>query len=164
MAFGDKVDMAHPIVVKEEQQIKIAEARPIPTYSRQVSVHLTLTSGAAADYVVSEVVAAGLWLLGIRVYHGCQSPVGGLNCRARFFTGTTRISTAVQLLDWQEILPIVDEDGKRSYWRFYDQQIEFFWPMRIWLEGTSRRFGVWGQRADAGDDRLGVSFEISEGS
>jgi len=163
MAFGDKVDMANPIVVKEEQQIKVAKARPKPVYSRVVSVRLTITSGAAPDWVVSPVVASGLWLLGIRLRHGAKSPVGGYHCRCRFFTGTTIPRSASDLLSWDELLPIYDEAGKLTTWRIYDQEISLEWSMNVWLEGASRRFGVWAERDDAGDDRLHVSFEISEG-
>lgn len=150
-------------LITDGQGARTAVLRPTPGYSRVVTCQDVATI-VGPSYGVTLPVGQRCWLLGIRLWHRHGGPDTNDYTLVRFFTGTTRISSAADMLGWEEILPVVGGNDVRTDWRLYDEWPAMEWSMSTFYSGEGRRFGIHSTRsAGALADELYVSFEVSEG-
>lgn len=145
------------------QPARRAVLTPGGIYSRVVSC-MGLAFSGVPDWAITHPVGQRVWLLGIRLWHRHAGPTSNAYTSVRFFTGTTAIRTAAEILEWEEILPVSGYGDDLVFWRLYDEWPSMAWSMRQLFSGEGRRFGVRAVRSAAAlSDEYYVSFEVSEG-
>jgi len=150
-------------LITDGQQARTAVLYPGARYSRVVTCQ-DVAVQAVPGFGVSLPVGQRVWLLSIRLWHRHAGPDTNDFTIVRFFTGTTRISSAADILGWEEIMPVVGGADVPVYWRLYDEWPSMEWSMTQFFVGEGRRFGIYTLRsAGALSDEIYVSFEVAEG-
>ncbi len=150
-------------IVNPSQQVIISTLFPRGVYSRVVSCVAQVVAGPGWTFAFTDTVAQNTWLLKVIARGFPAVPDAAKQTLFRIFTGTSKITTADDMLNWQEILPIRLGAATPATWTKFDGDGNFEWDMNQLFTGTGRRFGVRCQRGALGLDELSVSFQISEG-
>lgn len=152
------------IVVGRNQHEEMRRLHPKPAYSRVISVSMGLPDDSNWHYILTPVMGNRVWLLSVDVW---VAPKAIDTTQATLFDisiGSGAPRTVEELRTWEVVLPILDENNKRTAWVASDGSEHFHWNMMRFYKGEARRFGIAGIRGTGGgDDLLKVSFEISEG-
>ena len=164
MAFGDKVDMANPVVVKEEQQIKIAEARPIPAYSRLINLEAVVMAGSGNELIrLSSPLGNRIWLLSCTINIFANSINGDVGGFWRLFIHSGGGSITSEEASWK--LPsLISQFGVKPYFYYVGPAVVLPFNQKRFLEGNAIRLGLWAQNfADTQAFCINACLEISEG-
>ena len=164
MAFGDKVNMANPIVVKEEQQIRVAEQFPLLAYSRVFGLFCQLSAGVGNDdYAMSGPVGNRAWLLGVRCQFMPQALNEASGCLLYICYGQNPKAGAEEIATrWELVVECKGGAKKAIYWTVEPR--ELYLPMKRLFTGQSLRFGVVAENlSDVVGLNVNVFFEVSEG-
>lgn len=129
---------------------------------RVVSCDQYIDPGAVPTYCVTDVVGRRVWLRSVRLWFGGGNEEITEYTYFRVFTGTTEISTAADILGWEEVLPKLYNNIQRTTWRHHDRQPGMVWTLENLYRGESRRFGLWISRVGSWADWVQASFEVSE--
>ena len=154
--------MAKVIVGRRQQEV-FAREHPKPVYSRVVTCELNPQSEMGPVFTHTGKLGTDLWVYRVKVWGIPRVPSLANITVFRVLTGTTKATTAEDILTWENLLPVRDQFGKAKYWVRYDGSDIYEWTMARFFEGKARMLGMWGKRIGEGDDTLYASFEISEG-
>jgi len=164
MAFGNKVDMANPIVVKEEQQIKIGEARPIPAYSRLINLETVVAVGSGNELIrLSSPLGNRIWLLGCTVNIFCSSMTSAVGGFWRLFIHHGGGVVTSEDASWKSPA-LISQFGVKPYFYYVGPAVVLRFTQKRFLEGNAIRLGLWAQNfSDTTAFCVNACLEISEG-
>jgi len=151
-------------VVKEEQQIRVAEKFPVPAYSRVFGLFCQLSPGVGNDdYAVSQPLGNRLWLLGVRCEFMPQALDEASGCLLYIASGQDAKANAEAISTrWDLVLECSGGAKKGIYWTIEPR--ELYLPMKRLYTGRALRFGIVAENLSATVGlNVNVFFEISEG-
>ncbi len=150
-------------IINENQQIIIGTLFPRGVNSRVISCLRPVPPGPAHVFAFTERVGQSVHLLSVRVWAWPGAPDVTFQTNFRLFTGTSDITTANDMLQWDEIVPVMLGAGQPVGWTHYGGGPVFEWYMNKLYTGLGRRFGFRATHSAVGSDQLHASFQISEG-
>jgi len=151
------------IVVARDQQAEMRRLHPKPAYSRIVSVELLVSQGWGWQYVVTPVLGDKLWLLGVDVWPAVKAVNFDQYSEFVLYAGGGRQVSLDDVLQWDVVMPIFDNQSRLVTWRITDGSSGFHWQLAKHYEGDNRRFALVGFRVAEDPSTLQASFHISEG-
>jgi len=150
-------------VVNRSQQVITAALTPKAAYTRVVSCVQFCPTGPGAVYSHTPKLGNNLWLYKVKVW-GAPKPINMANQTLfRIMAGKTQVTSAADILLWENIMTLVSPGFTDEPWTLYDGSGTFEWSMKRHFEGTGIMLGFWAERGPVGIDELYASFEISEG-
>jgi len=154
--------MSNGPVVKDRQQLVMAERRPVPAYSRVVELTISNVGKLQSDYAYSPPLGSRLWLLGVRVWadHGSLVGDGFLNLYLRYGMGVPANAEAVSR--WRPLWKVWGK-GKWEALALGGASPGRVYTMQMLFEGNALRFGVLVLNSADSQLWVNVAFEISEG-
>jgi len=150
-------------VINRSQQVVTAGLRPKAVYSRVVSCVAFVPTGPGAVYSHTPKLGNNVWLYKVRVWGAPKTANMANQTLFRVLSGTEPVANAAEILEWENILPLVSPGFANEVWTSYDGSGVFEWTMNRFFTGQGRMFGFWAERGPNGIDELYASFEISEG-
>ncbi len=151
-------------VVNRSQQLRVAGLRPESAYSRIVSLVVTVKGDGIVRYMVTPVVGQSVRLLGVKAICNPKAINAAQSTGFGMYAGSTRPGSVADVQAWETVLPLYDNNNVLVEWGFRDGMTELEWEFNKLYLGEARRFAITYARGPAwGDDRLIVSFHVSEG-
>ena len=149
--------------VGRNQHEEMRRLHPKPAYTRVVSCVASVPAGPGAVYSLTHRLSDNIWLYKVKVWGAPKAVDMSKQTLFRVFTTTKKVSTAAEMLNGQNLLPLTSPGFASEPWTNYDGTAGFEWTMVMFFEGRERYFGFWAERGPLGSDELFASFEISEG-
>jgi len=150
-------------VVNRDQQVYTGGLAPKAAYSRIVSVRLIVSQVAGWQYVVTPVIGNKVWLLGLKVWSEQKAVDNGQLSYFEVYAGGGRDVVIADVINWERILPMVDNANILQHWQIMDGERGYDWQFQRLYVGEQRRFALVGFRVGQDISLLQASFHISEG-
>lgn len=151
-------------VVTRSQQVVTAGVYPISMYSRIETLAVTALGDGVWRYRLTPKLGKNLWLLSVNVWTQPGPIVYFQGTEFRVFAGSGNPGSVAGLETWEEVVPVLAEDGSRGQWMLGDGKEHFAWTMSRYYKGAATRFALAYYRGPAqGFKGLYASFLVSEG-
>lgn len=150
-------------IVNKSQQVIKKGTSPKSAYSRVVSLSLALEPDLIWRHVVTPPLGNNIWLLSLRLWSS-DRPYNAIEVTDfEVVTGVTSGETIQDVMVWEKVLPIWQQNRTPIYWTLWDRMPDLSWSIMQRWKGEGRRFGIFGRRNGLTAVTLYISYEISEG-
>jgi hypothetical protein len=150
-------------LLNTSQQVYTSALYPLYAYSRIVSVQLVVNAAWGWVYVLTPVIGNNVWLFGVKVWVEPTVINAAQYVTFDVYAGSGVNVAAAQVMDWQRVLPKIDNTGILQHWRYCGGDNTFEWEMTQYFEGLNRRFALVGLRTGPQSLIIQTSFRICEG-
>ena len=149
-------------VVRDRQQLVMAQRRPVPAYSRLVMVGSIGLVGVADNYSWIGGFGDRVWLLGLKFWYDHVAAAAPYSVAMYPFTSLTAPGSAAEALECEPVIRYAGVAGQGLI-TGCDFSREYRFRLQQLFEGNRRVFGVWVRNTGAGTVVAHAVFEVSEG-
>jgi len=151
-------------LVSTNQRIATGVMNPTSVYSRVVSCAAYIKAPSTQGYGFTASVGNVVWLHSIRVWMNPYEWAATDWCQFKILQGSSKPGSYAEILNWENILPILYQGNQWGWWVRYKTFALYEWTMQQLFTGKEIKFGVAVEVSPAVNVMwLLVSFEISEG-
>lgn len=152
-----------PKLINRDRRIITGVRSPASIYSRVVSCRTKVVGAGVPSFGYTMPVGQQVRLLNVQLFIEPIDYAAGVYMLVRVLTGTNQPSDTAAILNWENVLPVLEEPDIDSDILVHFARQHMSWDMNILYKGVGRRFGVWTEGMTGMTAPLLASFEVSEG-
>ncbi len=150
-------------LLSRQQRIQVGVKNPVSVYSRVVSCGTKVVGAGVSSFGYTHPVGQDVRLLKVQLFIEPVAYAAGLFLLVRVLTGFGQPDTAAAILNWENVLPMLQEPNIDTDIMVHSGRRHMSWDMSVLHTGVGRRFGIWTRGMIGMTGPAFASFEVTEG-